>query len=236
MNRQEVIESAYRTGAVLTAAGVAFLGRIGVMPAMAMPEASTPNTPDHIQTANRQPKPSPEGVKVISTKSGQALENYQAYLKLKHRWNGVVILHAPKTDANVGLAHSPSAYDSFRTGYGFLYHDDPHAEEIDGPGIEIFKGRPYLAVAGNGAQWGWADLKWLEENKAVSFYAYDGVKPGPVAYDPAKGSTAGYPKVKYLEHAPEPNLPITATDLTGHMHNIHLNKAIPYASVNKLIK
>jgi hypothetical protein len=124
MNRQEVIESAYRTGAVLTAAGVAFLGRIGVMPAMAMPEASTPNTPDHIQTANRQPKPSPEGVKVISTKSGQALENYQAF----------------------------------------------------------------------------------------------------------------YPKVKYLEHAPEPNLPITATDLTGHMHNIHLNKAIPYASVNKLIK
>ncbi|MBX4190484.1 hypothetical protein KW794_00150 [Candidatus Saccharibacteria bacterium] len=224
MDRQELKESALRTGAILTAAGAAFLGRVGVMPAMAMPEAKSLNTPEHIDTT-RKPKPAPEGVRVLHNETAIQMENLKAYINLKHRWNGVVVLHAPKTDANVGFASSPSAYDVFQTGTGFLYHDDKHVEQVNGPGIEKFNGRTYLAVAGEGSHWGWADLKWLMENKAIDFYEYAGSTPKPVSYNPAQSATRGVPKLQSWDTKPSM---YQTFDMNSHLHHLKPSKVVPY--------
>jgi hypothetical protein len=229
MRSQEFRSRAFETGAVLTAAMVAFMGRVGLKPAMAMPEAHA-DTPAHINTIDKThlPKPAPEGVKVLNNHTQIELENLKAFINLKHRWDGVVMVHAPKTDANIGFANSPSAYDVCEPGYGFLYHTDKSALEVDGPGIEIFNGRPYLAINCEGPQWGWADLDWLMQNKAVDFYQYVGQKPRAVAYNP--GTSAMKPKLKRWETAPSPAEFGAAFDLNGHLRQLRPSKIVPHVS------
>ncbi len=230
MRSQEFKSRSYETGAVLAAALVAFTGRVGLKPVLATPEAMAADTPAHVYNFNKShlPKPAPEGVKVINNAEQIQLENLKAYVKLKNRWDGVVVIHAPETDANIGFASSPSAYDVFETGSGFLYHTDKRALEVDGPGIEVFNGRPYLAVSGNGPQWGWADLKWLLQNHAVDFYEYAGQKPHPIAFNP--GTAVDKPKLKVWEVAPTPEEIAAAPDLSGHLHRLKPSHVIPYVS------
>lgn len=109
MKRQEFKEYTRRTGAVLTVAGAAFLGRVGVMPALAAPEIHTgANTPEKI---DKKAWPiSPEGVPVIVNEQEAYKEAQQAFSQIKERENGVLILHAPKKQAEISFTESPTAY------------------------------------------------------------------------------------------------------------------------------
>lgn len=230
MRSQEFKSKALETGAVLTAAMVAFTGRVGLKPALTTPEAMAADTPAHVNNFNKtpQPKPAPEGAKVIHDAEQIQLENLKAYIKLKHRWDGVVVVHAPKTDANIGFARSPSSYDVFEADAGFLYHTEKGALEVDGPGIEMFNGRPYLAVSGDGPQWGWADLKWLIQNHAVDFYQYVGQQPHPAAFNP--GTAVEKPKLRVWDTAPTPEEIAAAPDLNSHLRRLKPSKIVPYVN------
>lgn len=108
MNRQELIEYTRRTGAVLTVAGAAFLGRVGVMPAIAAETHASADTPEHI--AKKTLPIGPEGVPVILNEQAANKEAQRAFSQIKERENGVLVLHAPKESAEISFTESPTAY------------------------------------------------------------------------------------------------------------------------------
>jgi hypothetical protein len=116
----------------------------------------------------------PEGVVSLTSEKAIQQEAFTAFAKLHERWNGVVILHAPKKNVAIGLSSSPRSYvfESPRSGF---FPGQTGATVLVRPGIEKVpvgargQTRDYLVVYDSEtSQPAYLDIAWAEELGAAS--------------------------------------------------------------------
>lgn len=166
-------------GATLSAA--AALGGFAVTSAEAKPaEVQRAGGVTHIEAA-KLPQNSPEGVHVIIDGHKQQLEAQYAIEHLTKRLDNVVLeLHAPKKNAYVVFATSPSSYVQEGVGLGVLGSKTTHTVIAPNPGIVKLKttGREYAVVYDTqSSNWAFLDIAYAQEVGALDIYTIKGKKP-----------------------------------------------------------
>jgi hypothetical protein len=214
MSRNNYLENARRTGAVLTAAGAAFLGGVGLKSAEAMPDSNTANAPE--LTNNLPPQIGvPKYVHVLANPSDMNAEAGSALLGLKQRLNEVIIIHSPTVNkrAIVGFGHSPSSFDEVNPQLGYDGADHAGAIKVTAAGKERFKGHDYLVILDDkSSKFGFLPLKWAIDSGAVSAYGYEGEETGPMTYNPYEDKP---PTVEIYDKVPTAKTIGVGTDLHG---------------------
>jgi hypothetical protein len=168
-NYSKFIEAAALTG--VTAA--AFLGRVGVKPALAAPETKSPTTTELINGVITHPP----GVKVLVGEAADK-EMRTALQHLHLRWEGgVVVLHKPKKKAIVSYATSPSSYafepGNLSVGYNLI----DKKVIFPNPALYISPLTHHLIAIGEDAQsghWGACDLTYADSVGATAYYQIKG--------------------------------------------------------------
>jgi hypothetical protein len=100
-----------------------------------------------------------------------------AYEHLKKRWDGVLVLHAPKKNVYVGFTESPSYYVSENPNLYMTGNKSTVEVICPKPGIEKIHGRDYAVVYDmKTSTWAFLDIKYAQESGALSSYAFKGHK------------------------------------------------------------
>jgi len=107
----------------------------------------------------------------------------EALKHLNKRWDGVLVLHAPKKNVYVGFAQSPSYYVSENPDLYMTGNKTTVVAICPKPGIEKIRGRDYaIAYDTSTSNWSFLDIAYAQEAGALSSYAFRGVKPQAAAY------------------------------------------------------
>lgn len=190
MNRHEVSAKTLETGAVLTAVAVAFLGKVGLKPAMATPEALTPKTPT-FPNKDRVPQHGlPPNIHFINNPTDINVEAQVAVSKLHKRENKAVVIHAPTKikDAIINFAKSPSTTEDVRPGVGFMGQDLKGTYVITQYGVEKFKGVNYIVFLDEEtSRFTFINYDWAKKTGAINpgdEYDLVGERHDTVAYNP----------------------------------------------------
>jgi hypothetical protein len=161
-----------RYGAAISTAVA--LGGLSLASAEARPAIAAANHPANISKGNLPPT-TPKGA--YTTDHLSLPEVRKAVANLHKRWEGVLVLHAPKKNAYVGFTQSPSYYVSENDGLMMLGNKTRVQAICSRPGIEKIHGRDYAVVYDmETAKWAFLDIKFAEETGALSSYAFKGKK------------------------------------------------------------
>jgi len=171
-------EKLRRYGATLST--VTALG--GVMVTSAEARALNTHIDRGANIANNGLPPSiPKGA--YTTQYPSQKEVGEALKHLKKRWEGVLVLHAPKKNVYVGFTQTPSYYASENAGLYMTGNKSTVEAVVPRPGIERIHGRDYAVVYDTQtSNWAFLDIKYAEESGALSSYAFKGKKAHVVDY------------------------------------------------------
>jgi hypothetical protein len=168
-NYSKLIEAAALTG--VTAA--AFLGRVGVKPALAMPEAKSPTTTELIDGVITHPP----GVKVlVGEAADKEMRTALQHLHLRYE-NGVLVLHKPKKKAIVSFATAPSSYAVEPGNLSVGYDTIDQKVIYPNPALYISPRTHHLIAIGvdtKSGQWGACDLTYADYVGAADYYQIKG--------------------------------------------------------------
>jgi hypothetical protein len=220
------------TGAMLSTA--AALGGLSVSAAEARP--LSPVSVEVAYSADKNPHPfAPPGVHVIENSRQIKIEGVKAVESIKKRWNGVIVLHHPKSkDINIAFASSPSSYDLFSTNEGFVSSQDDHAEKVVQPAVLSWNHRVYLAVGDHQSGWGFLDVKWAMQQGALDLYEFTdsedskGSAPKPVPYVPMMQGENGMPQIENMDHVPKRSEMIRTIDINHRLRGLKPSKVVPH--------
>lgn len=214
-------EKLRKTGAtlstILTLGGLTALG----VEAGGLPDsASAANTPAHIN------KESGNGNHIIYDPVATQAEAYQAFTQIHKRWQGVIVVHAPKLKGiknSVGFNRSPNSGEGLEyapTGdtVWFPAGQDAQVAICFEPALVHFKGRDYLVVYEPiTSQYGYLDLKEAERVGSITAYAIEGEKSGPIDYNPMKPAIMPNISVISMDQVPNSKSVFNLTPQDAHV-------------------
>jgi hypothetical protein len=169
-------ERSRRYGATLSAA--AALG--GIMMSSAKAHSYEGSSTDKQAVGDIQPS-IPKGAHFSDHLSQQEIA--EALKHLDKRWDGVLVLHAPKKNVYVGFTESPSYYVSENPDLYMTGNKSLGAVICPKPGIEKIHGRDYaISYDTATSNWAFLDIAYAQESGALSYYAFKNTKPQAVPY------------------------------------------------------
>lgn len=169
-----------RYGATLSTA--AALGGLVTAAADARPSTShVSDTPEATHISGNEPPAVPKGVRSADHLSPQ--EVGETLKKINKRWDGVLVLHAPKKNVFVGFTESPSYYLMENPELYMTGNKTTVVAICPRPAIEKIHGRDYaIAYDTVTSNWAFLDLDYAEESGALSSYAFKGHRPKLIPY------------------------------------------------------